>query len=113
MYLNKYLAVKFITIYTYIRSGVQDSVGSGVPEIEIRRIPTLNYLTNVEISDMSRAQFDHIIYTLVVAAKKYLPIEDPVEITALVEGAMSALFQIYHPRNDDPTFVGIRNIHFY
>jgi len=64
-------------------------------------------LANLQGSgDLSRTQLDQLIYAIVVVLKEYMPFVSSAQIAAGVDGVMSNIVRVFHPKSTDPTILG-------
>jgi len=63
-------------------------------------------LTTLVGNGVSRTQLDQLIYAIFIAINAYIPIETDIHIAAGLDGAMSNILHVFHPRSEDPTVLG-------
>jgi len=66
----------------------------------------MNYLMHLVGQSMTYAEFDKIIYTIVTATNQFIPLNAKMQISAVIDAAMSSLMRVYNPQLlEDPTLM--------
>jgi len=75
--------------------------------IQPKLIPNLSYLLELETGSISkRSQIDQIIYAAVEITSEFLPLENSLQVTVLVDLFMSNLMRVNHSSSQDATILG-------
>jgi len=73
---------------------------------EWKPIVNLNILRHLKGGGFSRAQLDQLIYATLIHLSTCIPMTKSAQIAAGVDGALSSLMRVFHPRSTDPTVLG-------